>query len=1073
MQSECQNIENKKKKGSFTSVFFFLVISSFFGTPNLIYTQTDQPIVGTDLVFEEKQGFLLVEAEHFHQQTNSEIRAWHRQSKLDIPKNFVDPDGNHLSGASNYAYIEVLPDNRTTQGDELISQINFTNEPGKLALINYKVYFNNPGKYYVWVRAYSTGSEDNGLHVGLDGQWPESGQRMQWCKGKNAWTWESKQRTQKEHCGVPHQIYLDIQKSGVHEIAFSMREDGFEFDQFLLTKDVDYKPNSENLPKKFVKSGSLPSAFPEVTMKNDEKKDIFQAVLSFKQGVKLMRALNFSSKPTSFYADKHWLAINPNKAKEASISRKFPFASNTYDIVFLGVGENDGQSSYNVTINGKEVGAFTSPLSKSSFEEGYNYIDLWESISIEKGDQITINAKIGSQDGQEYSRARWGGIAFVPATKGKDLLKYMEGFSSTQNVGGAVVTQYINTKRPPEFENLANSDLGFSGPIIRGENGTGEVTITGELKQWHKITLNLAGPFAHELDQEPNPFTDYRMTVLFTHESGSPSYSVPGYFATDGNASETGADNGNIWRAHLAPDKTGQWHYEVQFQKGEYIAIMDVPWGNVYKPYHGTKGSFEVDPSDKSGRDFRGKGRLEYVGKHYLQFKGTKEFFFKAGTDAPETLLAYEDFDGTYTKKTPLKKWTKHLQDWQNGDPVWMENKGKGLVGALNYLADKGVNAFSFLTYNAGGDGYNIWPFVQHNKKYNYDCSKLDQWQILFEHAQTKGLYLHFKLQETENDDNKKGKAKEVVEALDDGDLGPQRRLYLREMIARFGYNLALNWNLGEENTQSIQQRRDMAAYIDQIDPYRHNIVIHTFPNQQDKVYPSLLGEQSKITGASLQNGWNQVHQKTLHWIKASNLVGKPWVVANDEQGSAAQGVPPDPGYNGYDRNTISYDIHDIRKQTLWANFMAGGAGVEYYFGYKLPENDLVCEDFRSRDQSWDYCRIAIDFFENSGFPFWEMQNKNDLIGNPKNEKEKFCLAKEGSLYLIYLAYTNISSLDLTKADGLFEVSWFNPRTGKSGLKGSVTQVMGGNEVSLGNPPQADGEDWLVIVKKQLLMEKN
>ena len=34
---------------------------------------------------------------------------------------------------------------------------------------------------------------------------------------------------------------------------------------------------------------------------------------------------------------------------------------------------------------------------------------------------------------------------------------------------------------------------------------------------------------------------------------------------------------------------------------------------------------------------------------------------------------------------------------------------------------------------------------------------------------------------------------------------------------------------------------------------------------------------------------------------------------------------------------------------------MAGGAGVEYYFGYSLPENDLLCEDFRSRDRSWDF----------------------------------------------------------------------------------------------------------------------
>ena len=61
---------------------------------------------------------------------------------------------------------------------------------------------------------------------------------------------------------------------------------------------------------------------------------------------------------------------------------------------------------------------------------------------------------------------------------------------------------------------------------------------------------------------------------------------------------------------------------------------------------------------------------------------------------------------------------------------------------------------------------------------------------------------------------------------------------------------------------------------------------------------------------------------------------------------------------------------------------MAGGAGVEYYFGYQLPQNDLVCEDFRSRDKSWDYCRIALEFFREHEIPFWEMKNADALIGN-------------------------------------------------------------------------------------------
>ena len=65
------------------------------------------------------------------------------------------------------------------------------------------------------------------------------------------------------------------------------------------------------------------------------------------------------------------------------------------------------------------------------------------------------------------------------------------------------------------------------------------------------------------------------------------------------------------------------------------------------------------------------------------------------------------------------------------------------------------MNAFSFLTYNAGGDGDDVWPFVERDMKLHYDCSKLDQWQVVFDHAQSLGLYLHFKTQETEIDDQR------------------------------------------------------------------------------------------------------------------------------------------------------------------------------------------------------------------------------------------------------------------------------------------------------------------------------
>lgn len=195
-------------------------------------------------VFKEKNGFLRVEAEAFYKQTNDSIRKWYVIDKS-FETELKDADDSHAKTASCKKYIEILPDTRQTHDDNLIRQENFTSIPGSMAVVSYKVYIKNPGRYYVWVKAYSTGSEDNGLHVGLDGKWPNSGKRMQWCKGKKSWFWESKQRTKEEHCGISNAIYLDIKTDGEHEIQFSMREDGFEMDEWLITKNKDYNPRAE------------------------------------------------------------------------------------------------------------------------------------------------------------------------------------------------------------------------------------------------------------------------------------------------------------------------------------------------------------------------------------------------------------------------------------------------------------------------------------------------------------------------------------------------------------------------------------------------------------------------------------------------------------------------------------------------------------------------------------------------------------------------------------------------------------------------------------------------------------
>ncbi|MEY2877743.1 MAG: hypothetical protein RLZZ15_123 [Verrucomicrobiota bacterium] len=750
---------------------------------------------------------------------------------------------------------------------------------------------------------------------------------------------------------------------------------------------------------------------------------------------------------TGFYLDQgQWAAISPNERKEASVKFIAPARNGAYHIRLETVGENVGSSTYEVYLADKLVGRFVCPLSNQTYEEGERFNQTWHAIEVSEGTLVEVRARVGSKDGQEWSRGRWSKITFFPTIPGND------GHGQSQLALAAA-------QREKLFR-----------PVPRQTPGDASVKIGSELRQWHKVTLDLAGPFAAETDTAPNPFTGYRFDVTFTHESGAPSYVVPGYFAADGRAAETSATAGTVWRAHLSADKPGKWNYRVAFTAGANAATYGN--GKALAPYDGKTGSFTISATDKTGVDFRAGGRLTYNGSHYLVHAGTGQPFLKAGADAPETLLAYTDFDDTLAlkKEVPLKTWAPHVGDWRAGDPTWKNGKGKGLIGAVNYLAAKGANAISFLTYNAAGDGDNVWPFVARDEKFHYDCSRLDQWGIVFDHAQARGVFLHFKLQENENDDDRigpQGKPGRVVESLDGGACGPERRLYLREMIARFGHHLALNWNLGEENTQSPAEQRDMANFISDTDPYHHSIVIHSFPSQQDKVYEALIGNQSILTGASTQNSWKAAHQWTLKWVRASAAAGRPWVVCNDEQNPANQGVPPDPGYKGFAGlnsrgNPVGYDLHDIRKNTLWGTFMAGGAGVEYYFGYQLTENDLLLEDFRSRDKSWDYCRIALGFFRDQKIPLEKMTNADELLGNAANDNSVYALAQPGQLYLVYLPKGGTSTLDLSAAPGAFTVSWFNPRDG--GALSSATPATGGAKLPL-NAPSTD--DWLAVIRRK------
>ena len=519
----------------------------------------------------------------------------------------------------------------------------------------------------------------------------------------------------------------------------------------------------------------------------------------------------------------------------------------------------------------------------------------------------------------------------------------------------------------------------------------------------------------------------------------------------------------------------GQWKYQVSFRRGDGVAFGEED--GVSAGYmDGAAGSLTVTSTDKTGRDFRAHGRLQYTGEHYLQFAETNGYFLKCGTDAPENFLAYNEIDNTPNVEGLRKIWKDHAIDY---DPdadefLWGQKrqKGKNILGAINYLSQKGMNAFSFLTFNVDGDDKNVFPHLlkvsaeDYEQAYSeedaehlviegeeepsyhqweesvchdrFDVSKLDQWEQIFCYAEMKGMFLHFKTQEEEND-----------RKMDGGNMGPERKLYYRELIARFAHHLGLNWNLGEENQQTIEQLKEAAAFIAENDPYGHLIVFHTYPMNYDERYKPFLGSQSVLTGLSIQTSepdFSNVHSIVKKWVKASAAAGKKWVVACDEPGDAEHSLLPDqedPEHN------------NARINGLWGALMAGGCGTEWYFGYQHAHSDLTCESWRSRDLFWDQCRIALDFFKEYHVPVSEMKSMDELT----RPEDDFVFALPGKVYLVYARTGGV--IDLNLPDTGYHIKWYNPRTGEMKAISEVTSKL---QITFHCPSQ---QDWLLYLDKR------
>jgi len=593
---------------------------------------------------------------------------------------------------------------------------------------------------------------------------------------------------------------------------------------------------------------------------------------------------------------------------------------------------------------------------------------------------------------------------------------------------------------PSEYPDIASgAELEPIAPPVGGSAQLG-----GELKRWHRVVLTFDGPEASETGS-PNPFLHYRLDVTFLN--GDTVLVVPGYYAGD---AQDGPE-GNKWQVRFSPPQTGTWTYLASFRTGFNVNVTLDPNAGQPTACDGATGSFAVEESDLSGADFRAaeNGLLVNRGHHYLTFGGSGRPWIKGGPDIPENFLGYEGFENT---PNPGHTYAAHLVHWRPGDPDWGDGQGKSIIGALNYIAELGGNCLYFLPMNIGGDGKDTFPTIAPYEKTRYDNSKLLQWETVFQHAQSLGIFLHFQLAETERGNEN---------YHDDGTLGPERKLYYRELVARFGHHNGIEFNLGEENDYGTDRRIEFAQFIRAVDPYDHPISVHTHSGKEWGTYEPILerlaaGTDVAIDMTSFQGGRSREAMAELMagMREASAEAGHPWVCSYDE---------PQTIHNDKTDEQRGYPM--ARRYKMWPAYMGGGGGFEWYVqqdggGHGL---DQRIDDFSLMSQALQWAGYAREFLYQ--LPLLEVEP--NLTQAQAADGDTYVLAKPGEVYAIYNdACGRDFSLDLADAAGSFDVRWFDPRNGGPLRQSDVPTVTGGGLRLLGSAPGDTDSDWACLVRK-------
>ena len=564
----------------------------------------------------------------------------------------------------------------------------------------------------------------------------------------------------------------------------------------------------------------------------------------------------------------------------------------------------------------------------------------------------------------------------------------------------------------------------------------GAAALGGARTAYRSVTLDVAGPPSSETDTAPDPFLDVRLDVTFTSPSGI-AHRVPGFFAGDG----LGRGTGNVWRARFSPHEPGLWRWSVDFDAGDGVAVGDAPGRPLEED--GADGTFEVGPPDPHAPGFAGTGRLEHVGEHRLR-TADGAWWIGGGVDVPG-LLDHAGLDGA---APGARRYAAHAGDWREGDPDFRNEAtgtdGRGLVGAIGYLAGRGVNSIRFAPAPADpADGA------------HRDVSRLFQRGLVLEHMQAKGVAARIVLDGHDGHDGA-GRA--------DGD-GPDAadRLRLRELVARLGHLNGLVWSIDSGSDGDAPRDAALARRLRALDAAGHPIEVRA-PTEAPEARRGPLVGLSELDATSVRAGAGSAGELVRTWRDRSAEAGRKWAITVD-------GGRPDGAVAG------APDPDATRREVLYPAYFGGAdVGIVVDGAGPSPDGDARVEDFRTRESAYRWARVAREFVRTYLPSGRAVPDDAALAGGDPGDR---VLSVPGEVHALYLptgrgarelvtdrrpaGVGDPAAAGVDAAAVRWEIAWFDPRAGR--FEGE-RRVAPGPAIALGEPPSAVDEDWVVLVRR-------